>query len=88
MFSLQNENRCYGYRVIALNYFENLGGHLKNSYEYIEGICVFLRFGHCVSSTTFQKGDIGKPHQPPTEKLQKFNVIFMIVKNIDFKTSK
>ena len=29
-----------------------------------------------VSSTSFQKRNIGWPHQPPTEKLLKFNLIF------------
>ena len=32
-----------------------------------------------VSSTSFQKSDIGWPHQPPKEKLLKFNGIFMIL---------
>ena len=30
----------------------------------------------CVSSTSFQKNDIGWPQQPPTEKVLKFNMIF------------
>jgi hypothetical protein len=30
----------------------------------------------CVSSTNFQKSDMGWPQQPPTEKLLKFNLIF------------
>jgi hypothetical protein len=30
----------------------------------------------CVSSTSFQKSKIGWPHQPPTEKLLKFKLIF------------
>ena len=30
----------------------------------------------CVSPTSFQKRNIGWPHQPPTEKLLKFNLIF------------
>ena len=30
----------------------------------------------CVSSTGFQKNDIGWPQQPPTEKVLKFNMIF------------
>jgi hypothetical protein len=30
----------------------------------------------CVSSTSFQKNDIGWPQQPPTEKMLKFNKIF------------
>ena len=30
----------------------------------------------CVSSTSFQKTDIGCPQQPPTEKVLKFNMIF------------
>ena len=29
-----------------------------------------------VSSTSFQKNDIGWPQQPPTEKVLKFNMIF------------
>jgi hypothetical protein len=29
-----------------------------------------------VSSTSFQKNDIGWPQQPPTEKVLKFNTIF------------
>jgi hypothetical protein len=29
----------------------------------------------CVSSTSFQKIDIGWPQQPPTEKVLKFNMI-------------
>ena len=28
----------------------------------------------CVSLTSFQKGNIGWPHQPPTEKFLKFNL--------------
>ena len=32
--------------------------------------------GICVSSTSFQKNYIGWPQQPPTEKVQKFNLIF------------
>ena len=31
---------------------------------------------NCVSSTGFQKNDIGWPQQPPTEKVLKFNMIF------------
>ena len=31
----------------------------------------------CVSSTSFQKNDIGWPQQPPTEKVLKFNMIFI-----------
>ena len=30
----------------------------------------------CVSSTSFQKNDIGWPQQPPTEKVPKLNMIF------------
>ena len=30
----------------------------------------------CVSSTSFQKNDIGWPQQPLTEKVLKFNLIF------------
>ena len=30
----------------------------------------------CVSSTSFQKNDIGWPQQPPSENMQKFNMIF------------
>ena len=30
----------------------------------------------CVSSTFFQKNDIGWPQQPPTEKVPEFNMIF------------
>ena len=30
----------------------------------------------CVSSTSFQKNDIGWPQQPPTENVLKFNMIF------------
>ena len=30
----------------------------------------------CVLSISFQKNDIGWPQQPPTEKVQKFNMIF------------
>ena len=42
-----------------------------------------------VSSTSFQKSDIGWPHHPPKEKLLKFNGIFMIlskkkIQNIKF----
>ena len=33
-------------------------------------------FKICVSSTSFQKINIGWPQQPPTEKLLKFNLIF------------
>ena len=32
--------------------------------------------GICVSSNSFQKSDIGWPHQPPTEKVLKFYRIF------------
>ena len=44
----------------------------------------------CVSSTSLQKSSIGWPQQPPTEKVLKFNVIFMILsKNLfSFKKSK
>ena len=42
-----------------------------------------------VSSTSFQKSDIGWPHQPPKEKLLKFNGIFMIMsKKIFFQNIK
>ena len=30
----------------------------------------------CVSSTSFQKSNIGWPQQPPTEKVLKFDMIF------------
>ena len=30
----------------------------------------------CVSSTSFEKSNIGWPQQPPTEKLLKLNLIF------------
>ena len=33
-------------------------------------------YDFCVSSTSFQKSNIGWPQQPPTEKLLKFNLIF------------
>ena len=33
-------------------------------------------FDFCVSSTSFQKSNIGWPQQPPTEKLLKLNLIF------------
>ena len=36
----------------------------------------FRRLWFCVSSTSFHKSNIGRPHQPPTEKLLKFNFIF------------
>ena len=39
----------------------------------------------CVSSTSFQKSNIGWPQQPPTEKVLKFNMGFHdSVKNIFF----
>ena len=33
-------------------------------------------FDFCVSSTSFQKSNIGWPQQPPTEKFPKLNLIF------------
>ena len=30
----------------------------------------------CISSTNFQKNNIGWPQQPPTEKVLEFNIIF------------
>ena len=36
----------------------------------------FSGLGISVSSTSFQKSNIGWPQQPPTEKLLKFNLIF------------
>ena len=33
-------------------------------------------FKICVSSTSFQKNNIGWPQQPPTEKVLKFNMMF------------
>ena len=33
-------------------------------------------YDFCVSSTRFQKSNIGWPQQPPTEKLLKLNLIF------------
>ena len=33
-------------------------------------------YDFCVSSTSFQKNDIGWPQQHPTEKVLKFNMIF------------
>ena len=33
-------------------------------------------YDFCVSSTSFQKSNIGWPQQPPTEKMLKFNLIF------------
>ena len=44
----------------------------------------------CVSSTSFQKSNIGWPQQPPTENLLKFNLIFhdSTKKTFFFKTSK
>ena len=42
-----------------------------------------------VSSTSFQKSDIDWPHQPPKEKLLKFNGIFMILsKKFFFQNNK
>ena len=46
-------------------------------------------YDFCVSSTSFQKSNVGWPQQPPTEKLLKFNLIFHdSTKNNFFKTSK
>ena len=46
--------------------------------NFIELWCLVASVGLeiCVSSTRLQKNDIGWPHQPPTEKVLKFNVIF------------
>ena len=38
----------------------------------------FKSSGHLsVSSTSFQKSNIGRPQQPPTEKVLKFNLRFL-----------
>ena len=44
----------------------------------IELLCLVASggLGICVSSTSFQKNDIGWPQQPPTEKVLKLNMIF------------
>ena len=43
----------------------------------------------CVSSTSFQKSNIGWPQQPPTEKLLKLKLIFHdSINNFFFKASK
>ena len=45
--------------------------------------------GIWVSSTSFQKSNIGWPQQPPTEKVLKFNMSFHdSVKKVFSKTSK
>ena len=51
------------------------GGRIKN---FDELWCLVASGGleFCVSSTSFQKSNIGWPQQPPTEKLLKFNLIF------------
>ena len=41
-------------------------------------------WGIWVLSTSFQKSNIDWPQQPPTEKVLKFNVIFMILSKIFF----
>ena len=47
-------------------------------------------YDFCVSSTSFQKINIGWPQQPPTEKLLKFNLIFhdSTPQKYSFETSK
>ena len=44
----------------------------------IELLCLVASggLGICVSSTGFQKNDIGWPQQPPRKKVLKFNMIF------------
>ena len=46
--------------------------------DFLELGCLVASGGldFCVSSTSFQKNDIGWPQQPPTEKVLKFNMIF------------
>ena len=46
--------------------------------NFIELWCLVVSGGLkiCVSSTNFQKNDIGRPQQPPTEKALKFNMSF------------
>ena len=51
------------------------GSRIKNFDElWCVGASGGLEF--CVSSTSFQKSNIGWPQQPPTEKVLKFNLIF------------
>ena len=60
----------------------NFLGLIKAS-VYSRGVAIW------VSSTSFQKSDIGWPHQPPREKLLKFNGIFMILsKKFFFQNNK
>ena len=43
----------------------------------------------CISSISCQKSNLGWPHQPPTEKVLKFNISFHdSVKKVFSKTSK
>ena len=42
----------------------------------------------CVSSTSFQKSNIGLPQQPPTEKVLKFNMTFPFLEKLFIKSSR
>ena len=48
------------------------GGRIKN----FDGLWASGDLEFCVSSTSFQKSNIGWPQQPPTGKLLKFNMTF------------
>ena len=59
------------------------GSRIKYSFE-LWWLVGSRGFTIWVSSTSFQKTIIGLPQQPPTEKVLKFNVIFMILSKIFF----
>ena len=53
-----------------------LRGSRTGNFDKLWCLVASLGFDFCVSSTSFQKSNIGWPQQPSTEKLLKFNQIF------------
>jgi hypothetical protein len=53
-----------------------LRGRRINSFVELLSLVASGGLDICVSSTSFQKNDIGWPQQPPTEKMLKLNMIF------------
>ena len=53
-----------------------LRGRRINSFIELWCLVASGGFGICVSSTSFQKNNIGWPQQPQAERVLKFNIIF------------
>ena len=54
----------------------SLRGNRIENFDVIRCLGASRRIDFCISSTSFQKSNIGWPQQPPTEKLLKLNLIF------------